>query len=52
MDHTLGGAVDWAIVARKKYIPPKQPYCGDRWELILTLVVTVEGMTHTSRCVI
>jgi hypothetical protein len=43
-DHTLGGAVDWVVVARKKYVPPKQPYCGDRWELILTLVVTVEGM--------
>jgi hypothetical protein len=43
-DHTLGGAADWVVVSRKKYIPPKQPYCGDRWELILTLVVTVEGM--------
>ncbi|GHV80628.1 hypothetical protein AGMMS49944_24190 [Spirochaetia bacterium] len=43
-DHTLGGAVDWTVVARKKYVPPKQPCCGDLWELILTLVVGVEGL--------
>jgi hypothetical protein len=42
-DHTLGGAVDWVVVTRKKYVPPKQPCCGDLWELILTLRVTVEG---------
>jgi hypothetical protein len=42
-DHTLGGAVDWVVVARKKYVPPKQPCCGDLWELVLTLRVTVEG---------
>jgi hypothetical protein len=42
-DHTLGGAVDWVVVARKKYVPPKQPCCGDLWELVLTSVVTVEG---------
>jgi hypothetical protein len=42
-DHTLGGAVDWVVVARKKYVPPKQPCCGDLWDLVLTMVVTVEG---------
>jgi hypothetical protein len=44
-DHTLGGAVDWVVVARKKYVPPKQAHCEDLWELVLTLVVTVEGLT-------
>ncbi|GHV25500.1 hypothetical protein AGMMS4952_03400 [Spirochaetia bacterium] len=48
-DHTLGGMVDW-VVARKKYVPPKQAHCGDLWEMILTMVVTVEGMANTSRC--
>jgi hypothetical protein len=42
-DHTLGGMVDWTVITRKKYIPPKQIHCGDLWELVLTLQVTVEG---------
>jgi hypothetical protein len=43
-DHTLGGMVDWVVVTRKKYIPPKQIHCGDLWDLVLTLRVTVEGL--------
>jgi hypothetical protein len=42
-DPTLGGTADRALVTRKKYIPPKNPSCGDRWELALTLLVTMEG---------
>ncbi|MFP3041628.1 hypothetical protein LQZ19_07360 [Treponema primitia] len=44
-DPTLGGVVDRGVITGKKYVPPKKPYCGDGWELILTLRLTVEGMT-------
>jgi hypothetical protein len=37
--------VDRGVITGKKYVPPKKPYCGDGWELILTLRLTVEGMT-------
>jgi hypothetical protein len=39
---TLGGAVDRAVLAGKKYSPPKHPGTGEGWEVILTLRVTVE----------
>jgi hypothetical protein len=42
-DPTLGGAADRAVLARKKYTPPRQPCCGDLWELVLTLRITVEN---------
>jgi hypothetical protein len=44
-DPTLGGVADRATVTGKKYVPPKKPYCGDCWELIVALRVTVEGIT-------
>ncbi|AEF85368.1 hypothetical protein TREPR_2041 [Treponema primitia ZAS-2] len=44
-DPTLGGVADRAVITGKKYVPPKKPYCGDCWELIVTLRVTVEGIT-------
>ncbi|GHT80243.1 hypothetical protein FACS1894130_11180 [Spirochaetia bacterium] len=43
-DVTLGGAVDRAVLADKQYTPPKIPYCGDGWEAVFTLRITVEGM--------
>jgi hypothetical protein len=43
-DVTLGGVVDRAVVAAKKYVPPKKPDCGQGWELIITLRITIEGM--------
>jgi len=43
-DPTLGCAVDRAVIAGKKYVQPKKPHCGEGWELILTLRLTVEGM--------
>jgi hypothetical protein len=43
-DITLGGVADRAVVTAKKYVPPKKADCGQGWELILTLRITVEGM--------
>jgi hypothetical protein len=39
---TLGGIVDRAELAGKKYVPPKQSGTGGEWELILTLRITIE----------
>ena len=41
---TLGGVVDKAVITGKKYLSPKKPHCGERWELVITLRVTVEEM--------
>ncbi|AEF82042.1 hypothetical protein [Leadbettera azotonutricia] len=44
-DSTLGGVADRAVITGKKYVPPKKAYCGDGWELVISLRVIVEGMT-------
>jgi len=41
---TLGGIVDRAVVSGKKYSQPKKPGCGEDWEMVITLRITVEGM--------
>jgi hypothetical protein len=41
---TLGGAASRAVLAGKKYVPPKHQGTGEGWEVVLTLRVTVEGM--------
>jgi len=41
---TLGGVVDRAVISGKKYIQPKKPGCGEDWEMVIALRVTVEGM--------
>jgi hypothetical protein len=43
---TLGGIASRAELTGKKYVPPKTPHCGEGWEIILTLRITVEGMTN------
>jgi hypothetical protein len=43
-DVTLGGVADRAVIIGKKYMPPKKPNCGQGWELIITMRVTIEGM--------
>jgi hypothetical protein len=43
---TLGGVADRAVLTGKKYVPPKQNGTGEGWEIILTLRITVEGMTN------
>jgi hypothetical protein len=40
---SLGGIVDRAGVAHKKYISPKHANCGEDWGVVLTLRLTVEG---------
>jgi len=42
-DSTLGGVVDKAVITGKKYLPPHKFGCGDGWEVVLALRVTVEG---------
>ena len=41
---TLGGVVDRAVIVGEKYVPPKSINCGQNWEVILTLRLTVEAM--------
>ena len=43
-DPTLGGIADRAIITGKKYYPPKKPHCGENWELIVSLRLTIEEM--------
>ena len=43
---TLGGVVNRAIVTDTKYIPPKVANCGQDWQVIITLRVTVEGTVY------
>jgi len=42
---TLGGVVDRAVITGKKYVPPKKAHCGEGWGLVLTLRITVEGLS-------
>ena len=39
----FGGVASRAVLVGKKYVPPKKAHCGEGWEVILTLRVTVEG---------
>jgi len=41
---TLGGVADRAVVSGKKYSQPKKPGCGEDWEMVITLRVTVEEL--------
>jgi hypothetical protein len=45
----LGGVVSRAVLCGKKYLAPKKPHCGDGWEIILTLRVTVEGTINNEQ---
>jgi hypothetical protein len=40
----LGGVVNRAVLAGKKYFPPKAPACGEGWRVVLALRVTVENI--------
>jgi len=41
---TLGGIADRVIVSGRKYVPPKAVNCGQEWQVIITLRITIEGM--------
>jgi len=43
---TLGGIVDRAVISGKKYTMPKKPGCGEDWEMVIALRVTVEGIAE------
>jgi len=44
-DVTFGGIVNSAIITSEKVVPPKVARCGMSWDLILTLRITVEGIS-------
>jgi hypothetical protein len=41
-DPTLGGVADRAALTGKQYKRPKAPHCGEGWEVVLSLRVTIE----------
>jgi hypothetical protein len=43
---TLDGIADRVVVTGKKYNPPKKPHCGDEWEVVISLRITVEEMRN------
>ena len=45
-DPTLGGMVDRVVIAGKKYIKPRIPHSGECWELIVSLRLSVEGISE------
>ena len=40
---TFGGVADRAVVTGEKYTPPKLRNCGQDWEVVISLRVTVEN---------
>jgi hypothetical protein len=42
----LDGAASRAVITGKQYRPPKHDHCGEGWEVILSLRVTVEGVNY------
>jgi len=40
---TLGGAVDRAVIVGEKYVPPKCVNCGQGWEVVISLRVTIKN---------
>ena len=42
---TLGGIADRARITGEKYTPPKTRNCGHNWEVVISLRITVEGIS-------
>jgi hypothetical protein len=40
-DPALGGVAERAVLTGKKYVEAQTPYCGDCWNVVLTLKVSV-----------
>jgi hypothetical protein len=45
-DTTLDGVANRTVITGKKYVSPKKPNCGQGWELVITLRITVEEMNN------
>ena len=39
---TLSGIVERAVITGKKYVQPRVPNCGESWEAVLSLRITVD----------
>jgi len=46
LDKTLGGVVDCASITAVKYVPPKKIGCGQEWEVVISMRITVEQMRN------
>jgi len=46
LNPTLGGIADRVAITGKKYIEPKKANCGEGWQMIVTLRVTVETISN------
>jgi len=46
LNPTLGGVADRVTISGKKYVEPKKANCGEGWQLVITLHVTVEGTIY------
>jgi hypothetical protein len=42
---TFGGIAERVSLTGRKYVPPKKKNCGDGWEVVISLRVTVKGMS-------
>jgi hypothetical protein len=40
-DPALGGIAERAVLTGKQYVEPKTPHCGDCWNVVLTLRISV-----------
>ena len=45
-DPTLDGVLDRVVIVGKKYVSPKKPHCGESWEVVISLRLTIEGMAN------
>jgi hypothetical protein len=39
---TLGGVAVRTVITSEKYVAPKKPNCGEKWDVIVSLRITVE----------
>jgi len=46
LNPTLGGIADRVAVSGKKFVEPKKHGCGEGWQLVITLRITVEGIIY------
>jgi len=40
---TLSGIADRAIITGKKYLSPKKLNCGEGWQLVISMRISIEG---------